>query len=1030
MRVSFFCQIVAVCLFSMCAGPGVHAGGAGETVRVNCTYPEQSSLFHNGMVYPDFVLGMSETAGWRSFGSTGGHLLRVVPASFPGNPDRKGMLFTCRLDTKNPQAPGWVGWQYDLEPPIGIDGADEVEIDIYPFQKYEFPITARFGRQKGFGQLPCTWSDIVLQLEPNRWNTIRIPVKKGRKTTDTLRFDFNARNRGIVHGKEYRMLIGAIRFVPEPDSRLDVQSAKLKTAFPITAGLLRNLGASELIDGDKLLLRFDLAVAKPQNAIFQCGSRRTPLELKPPFTVVRAEIDNAAALLGEGACKLESAILDDKTGASLAEPLNPLVIECFSRRKIEERRQALLERLAGLEKERDALSASGMKTELPGITLTTARLFLDHFIPDDFDRQRKYHIAAGELDDIAAMLERGENELRSYRSKRLVECEAVPYDPALPLILKDGVICQKGKPILLIGPLTGIPAADWSVYASRLGFNSLVVETNMDYWLNFGTWRTRRISGKSSLFFHPLAFSGCEEQLDSYFENCRKSGLAANLLLSSHYCKSLPPDLAGARNPSSSNGNFDWNVLAPEAKEAFRRMYGAIIPRLKEKPFLISLGTANEPGYRVTAESADFQREFRPWLKEKYRTVEELNAAWGSRFASFDDIDLRAVFDLFTHSPGAKVDWETFVNLKVSDFYGFLRDTLLASLPEKQIWVKLMHGMGYKMLEEQENIRLGQNVSGTDSSDPMWMDHLRSLYPDLPVVNQEWHFLRDGYTSNAAFLAQRMFLGVTRGIQSACIWRGGRASWDSPGYGHLESFSRYPLGLEAVGRTSYRMRMLYPVLLKFQQLDGGGVRIYYDKDAHLIREDGYFKPLEAVYQALRINPQGVRFVYPGRLAHLEAVRMIAAGSLREIPGGDAAALEKWVAGGGTLWLTEPVSWTDYYGRKPGLSEAFLRALATPGATSCGKGTVIIDGNWKDFVRFFSGPVAWEESAPDLQVECRMASGYLSLVNLSGETRNFRLKDRGEVFRRTGRDLWNQVDIDLAGELKLSPFEVKLIELNP
>jgi len=1030
MRVSSLCRVVAVCLFSTGWFLGANAAENGGGIRIDCSYPEQSALFRDGMVYPDFVLNMSDTAGWKSFGSTGGHLLKAVPAPWPDNPNRKGVLFSCRLDTKNPKAPGWVGWQYHLEPPIGIVGADEVEIDIYPFQKYEFPITARFGSQKGFGQLPCTWSDITLQLEPNCWNTVRIPLKKSRKTTDTLRFDFNSRNQNVPHLVEHKMLIGAIRFVPTPEQRLDVPTEKLKTTLPVVAGVLRNPGPSELADGDKMTLQLDLAVESPREAELLCGTSRKMVELRPPFTVIRVEFDNPVELFGEGVCKLEPRILDGRSGAVLALPQKPFEVEFFSKQKTEERRLALLARLAGLEKEHIELSASGIQAELPGITLTTARLFLDHFIPDDFDRQRKFRIAVGELGDVATMLDRVDAELSAYRSKRLAEEPVTPYDPTLPLVWKSGVIRQNGKPILLIGPLTGIPASDWSTCAPRLGFNTVVVETNMDDWLNFESRQNKRISAKSDLFLRPSKFADCEELLAAYLENCRRNGLAANLLLSSHYCKTLPPDLQGARTPSATNGNFNWNVLAPEAKEAFRRMYSAIIPRLKDKPFLVSLGTANEPGYQVTAESVDFQREFRPWLKEKYGTVANLNTAWSSRFASFDDIDLKTVFNLGRQSSGAKVDWETFMSLKVSEFYGFLQGTLLASLPEKQVWVKLMHGIGYQMLDEQNNIRLGQNVSGTDGGEAMWMDHLRSLFPNLPVVNPEWHFLRDGYTSNAAYLAQRMFQGVARGIQSACIWRGARADWDSPGYGHSQSFSRYPNGLEAVGRTSCRMRMLYPVLVPFQQLDGGSVRIYYDKRAHLIRGDEYLKPLEAVYEFLRINPHGVRFLYPERLDDLKGIRMVAAGTLQDIPRRSAERLEKWVADGGTLWLTAPAAWSDYYGKKPALSGEFGRALATPGTTRCGKGEVIVDADWKGYVKFFSGPVAWGESAPDLQVECRLASGCLSIVNLSGDSRKVRLKDEEKEFHGTGRDLWNQADIDLGREMELTPFEVKLIHLHP
>ncbi len=998
-------------------------------LRVNCQYPESSKHLHGNAVYPDFVFDMSDASGWKNFGSIEGHLLKQYPAPFPDDPARKGLLFSCRMTTKNAKAPGWVGWQYNLDPDLNIVGANEVELDIYPFQKYDFPITARFGSHKGFGILPCTWSDIVLKLEPNRWNTVRIPIKKSRPSTDTLRFDFNTRNPKIEHQKEYKMLIGAIRFAPAPEEPLAVHSAKITGTPPIVNGLLLNHGAAELTDGNKLSYQMELQLTEPLEGVLQLTNGtetlRKEVSLKPPFTVIEVEIDNAAAFFGKGKQEIRSVILD-KDNKQLASLERPLKVECFSTPEMESRRQELLGKLVTLEKQREALAAAGIPAEIPAISLTAARLFLDHFVLDDFNRQKQFRIANEELDDVADILKRAETELTAYRTKQITESAVTPYDPALPLQIKNGVICQSGRPILLVGPLAGMPAVDWSVYASRLGFNSLVVETNMDYWLNIGNGRKKVISGFSDLFQTPVKYTGEHTRLDEYLKLARENKLAANLLLSSHYCKNLPSDLKAARDPSSTHGNFDWNVLAPEAKEAFRRMYANIMPYLENNPQLISLGTANEPGYQVTDKSTDFQRGFIVYLNEKYSNVDELNKAWKSNYSSLDAIDLKSVFKLAESSSGAKVDWDAFVSLQVSSFYGFLRDTLLASLPEKQIWVKLMGGMGYEMLDEEENIGLGQNVSGTDHSEPMWLDHLRSLYPGLPVVNQEWHFVRAGYTSNAAFLANRMFLGVTRGMQSATIWRGIRADWNSKNHGHVESFSRYPFALESIGRTAYRMRMLYPVLVRLQQLDGGGVRLYYDKKAHLIRGNDYVKTLTECYEKLRINPQGARFVYPNRLEQLENVRLIAAGALRDIPAESAQKLEKWVAAGGTLWLAAPCTWNDYYGQQPELPAAFAKALSASGVTRYGQGAVVTASDWTGYRAFFTGPVT-----DDDRVECRVLTTpdgkpeYIALVNLENAPRKVRLQGQSG----TVDDLWNNTRVKLSDEMELAPFEVKLLKLR-
>ena len=231
--------------------------------------------------------------------------------------------------------------------------------------------------------------------------------------------------------------------------------------------------------------------------------------------------------------------------------------------------------------------------------------------------------------------------------------------------------------------------------------------------------------------------------------------------------------------------------------------------------------------------------------------------------------------------------------------------------------------------------------------------------------------------------------------------------------------------------------MLYPTLVRFQQLDGGAVRLYYDKNDHLLQGKTYLSELLAVYDRLRINPDGVRFLYPQKLTPelLNGIKLIAAGSIRHIPPQIAGRLAEWVAAGGTLWLRRPGTWTDYRGVPVALPAEFSNALKCTGIFHCGRGQIITLPDWREYVAFMPGPVAWCDDNPSGVVECRrlIAPGgrmeYLSIVNLEEKTQHLRLQNGQVPVRISGKDLWNNTEYSLSQEITLGPFEIRLIEIT-
>jgi hypothetical protein len=613
---------------------------------------------------------------------------------------------------------------------------------------------------------------------------------------------------------------------------------------------------------------------------------------------------------------------------------------------------------------------------------------------------------------LKGLLDSAELELNRREKGNVKEIKVDDYQVGVPVQIADGRLIQSGKPIFLLGPLGGTSHAQ---LMKDLGFNSQARETGINRW----------IANTQDLGI---------EQLKILFDSSRKYGLSSTMLLSSHYKPDMFGKYIGADSQYTGASMFPWDVLHPHVDELFDLWYKRMMPYLKNEPTLVSLGTANEPGYSVDKESKTFEAAFKVWAKDQYKDITVANKLWGSNFASFEDYNSPDFFEIRQTSQAANYDWLRFVDENVSDFFKRRKDYLLNEMPGMTVWVKLMGNtqhFGYKHLNEITNILEGQNVAGTDGHAPIWLDLIKSIDPQRPIVNSEWHFLGGSIDMNdQQLIERRMVEGMTHGICNGLIWKWRRSEWNTKANGAEQTLTRWARTIDVAGRTSLKMRGLVEPISEI-----------YSISSTVKMGENYADQMEHVYDRLGRNSQGTRMLISNRMkaSDMDGVTLIAAGPTPCVETPALSIIEQWVKNGGTLWLTEPTMQRDPWDREHvGLSNAFVSAMNTQGKHAFGKGQIVVTEDDALLASHCVGPWAANEQGQfNDQIDIRYLMpkngepGYLSILNRDKTPTTIKLVDNQGNWsgKSQGYDVWNYADVDLSKPLNLPANGVMYIKVQ-
>lgn len=214
-------------------------------------------------------------------------------------------------------------------------------------------------------------------------------------------------------------------------------------------------------------------------------------------------------------------------------------------------------------------------------------------------------------------------------------------------------------------------------------------------------------------------FGWLDEIMDKLWENGIKVCLATPTTaqpawLSARYPEVLPVDIAGRRRTHGMRVYFCVNSLK------YRERAGAIAEEMAKRygkhPALAVWHVANEYGTYCYCPTC--QAKFRKWLKNRYRTLENLNTRWNTSFwgrilYDFEEITLPTELnDDYRYNPAIQLDYMRFVTDSTVECFLNESDILKKYTPDIPVTTNMS---GYiKKLDQFEMLK-HMDVAGWDN---------------------------------------------------------------------------------------------------------------------------------------------------------------------------------------------------------------------------------------------------------------------------------------------------------------------------
>ncbi len=353
------------------------------------------------------------------------------------------------------------------------------------------------------------------------------------------------------------------------------------------------------------------------------------------------------------------------------------------------------------------------------------------------------------LDINESYLKKAVAQAKSELIKLTIEPNALPRSPQVPhpkdrYTIRDGYFYTGDQPVFLSGPCVFNFTLTYLPVIRELGFNVIQIST-----------------GPSSIFPDSEEPTGAPRATDynaktktghikEVLDKCAELGLKVDLGLTMHFMPGWVfqkwPDAKNA----SPNFMMPYDIEHPEVLKLIEKFYEIVMPQIAGHPALNSIWVTNEPGYMNPNDRN--LAIFRPWLKDKYKTIESLNKAWGMELKSFEEITKAPTMDFKSgglNTQGAYADWWWYTSERVTRHFKWMTELVHkydSNLPVSAKLFNATFNPQFKppMRTNEEPVfdmvqYLGYDGGSFPFSKP-YKDFIRSLDPSKPMANLEYKF--------------------------------------------------------------------------------------------------------------------------------------------------------------------------------------------------------------------------------------------------------------------------------------------------
>ncbi len=521
---------------------------------------------------------------------------------------------------------------------------------------------------------------------------------------------------------------------------------------------------------------------------------------------------------------------------------------------------------------------------------------------------------------------------------------AVPEKDLDSLTYKNGTFCNKNGPVLLVGAELG-----------ETGNTHDELKVISDYGFNFWGFS----SGEKVYVDTPVAKW---EDLYMRYPNiwaAYQRAAELNLAIMTTLRWYQIPVPSEAHDPGCQSG-FIFDIEKPEQSAIISKYLQTLAGEVQKYKSHKSFALVNEVYYRFCTCSRG-KRDFQKAMREKYFSIDKLNAQWGTMYKNFDDLTVPRDRK---GNLGQWYDYNCMHQEKLPERLKWIVDQIRKVNPRSWTHTKTLNGMldcwdycvsgidrerigDVTDLYEFDGI-IGYGKSGQFAFSP-WSevsayDLHRSLKPEAPMMETEFHSLPDDYWGRIDLnhLKGCLWLGAIHGVDGFVQW-----IWYRNGYNrvNVNSINDHADRTHALSTAALDLRRLAKFIIAFPA-QKSRVALYFSNPSLINRENQYNLLLD-VYRGLYwLNAPPIDFITDRQIAagKINDYKLIIVHSTPYLPAETLNKMKEFVRAGGHLVLTLDSAQFDPYGRPLNISDLLgQKVFPASFVHSSGKGSVYYAG---------------------------------------------------------------------------------------